>query len=158
MRVHNDESVVVPGPIEAVFDYACDADKLTALLVGWGPVPATTEIALLDGATEPAVGVRRRVRTADGAELEEEVLAFERPRRHTYRLYGEFAGLAKLLVTEGFGDWRFEAVGEAQTRVTWRYEFELRSVLALPLAIPMMKVAFSGMQKATLAGLVAAFR
>jgi hypothetical protein len=157
MRVHNDESVLVAGPIEAAFDHACDAAKLCALLTGWGPVPATTSIELLDGATEPAVGVRRRVRTSDGAELEEEILAFERPRLHAYRLYGEFAGLARLLVKEGRADWVFEPVGEGETRVRWRYEFELRSVFALPLAIPMMKVAFAGMQRSTLRGLAAVF-
>lgn len=157
MRVHNEESILVAGPVEAVFDHACDASKLTALLTGWGPVPATTNIELLDGATELAVGVRRRVRTSDGGELEEEILVFDRPRQHGYRLYGGFAGLAKLLIREGRADWRFEAVGEHETRVRWRYEFELRSVLALPLAIPMMKVAFAGMQRSTLRGLAAVF-
>jgi len=157
MRAHNEESILVAGPIEAVFDHACDADKLCALLTGWGPVPATTAITLLEGATQPAVGVRRRVQTSDGGELEEEVLAFERPLRHSYRLYGSFKGPAKLLVTQGWGDWRFEALGERETRVTWRYEFELRSVLALPFAIPMLKVAFAGMQRVGLRGLAAAF-
>ncbi|MFV8756589.1 SRPBCC family protein [Nannocystaceae bacterium ST9] len=157
MRVHNEESILVAGPVEAVFDHACDAAKLCALLTGWGPVPATTRIELLDGATTPAVGVRRRVQTSDGGELEEEVLAFDRPRRHTYRLYGAFKGPAKLLVREGRGDWRFEAVGERETRVHWRYEFELRSALAWPLAIPMIKVAFAGMQRSGLRGLAAAF-
>lgn len=157
MRVHNEENILVAGPVEAVFDHACDAAKLCKLLIGWGPVPATTSIELLDDATQPAVGVRRRVRTSDGGELEEEILAFERPRQHSYRLYGEFKGLAKILVREGRADWRFEAVGERETRVHWRYEFELRSVLALPLAIPMMKVAFAGMQRSTLRGLAAVF-
>lgn len=157
MRVHNEESILVAGPIEAVFDHACDAAKLCKLLIGWGPVPATTKIELLDGATVPAVGVRRRVQTSDGGELEEEVLVFERPRRHDYRLYGDFKGPAKLLVREGRGAWRFEPVGERETRVHWRYEFELRSPLALPFAIPMLKVAFAGMQRRTLRGLAAVF-
>jgi carbon monoxide dehydrogenase subunit G len=157
MRVHNEESILVAGPVEAVFDHACDASKLSKLLTGWGPVPATTNIELLDGATALAVGVRRRVQTSDGAELEEEILAFERPRQHSYRLYGDFKGPAKLLVTEGRGDWRFEPVGARETRVHWRYEFELRSVLALPFAIPMIKVAFAGMQRSGLRGLAAVF-
>ncbi len=157
MRVHNEETVIVAGPIEAVFDHVSDPAKLAKLLIGWGPVPATTSIELLGGATEPAVGVRRRVQTSDGGELEEEVLAFDRPRRHTYRLYGDFKGIAKLLVTEGQGDWRFESLGERETRVTWHYEFELRSVLALPIGLVMVKVAFAGMQRTGLRGLAAAF-
>ncbi len=81
----------------------------------------------------------------------------ERPTLHRYRLYGDFVGLAKLLVREGVGEFRFEALGPGQTRVTWSYSFELRSVLALPLGLAMVKIAFAGMQRASLARLAAVF-
>lgn len=157
MRVHTEQSIVVSGPIEAVFDHACDGAKLAKLLTGWGPVPATTAIELLDGATATAVGVRRRVMTSDGAALEEEVLAFDRPRRHTYRLYGAFKGPAKLLVREGEGDWAFESLGPDSTRVVWHYSFELRSPLAWPFGLAMIRVAFAGMMRTGLRNLARAF-
>lgn len=157
MRVHTEQSIVVPGPIEAVFDHACEGATLAKLLTGWGPVPATTSIELLDGATTTAVGVKRRVHTSDGAALEEEVLAFDRPHRHTYRLYGNFRGPAKLLVREGQGDWTFASLGPNSTRVVWRYHFELRSPLLWPAGFAMIRVAFAGMMRAGLRNLAAAF-
>ncbi|HVH97994.1 MAG TPA: SRPBCC family protein [Enhygromyxa sp.] len=149
MRVSNIESIVVPGPREAVFERAFALAEMPKLLRGWGPVPGVERAELLDGG-EYAVGKVRRIHNTDGSSLDEEILEYDPPSAHAYRLYGNFRGLAKLLVIEGRGDWSFVVLGPSRTEVTWRYEFTLTSPLAFPLAVPMMKVAFANMQRGTL--------
>ena len=111
---------------------------------------------MLDGG-ELEVGKVRRIHNTDGSSLDEEILIHEPPNAHAYRLYGDFRGIAKLLVREGRGDWTFVAIADAQTEVSWRYEFRLTSALAWPLALAMMKVAFANMQRGTLEQLRAGF-
>jgi hypothetical protein len=156
MRVSNTESIVVPGPREAVFERAFNRTEMPKLLRGWGPVPGVERVELLDDG-DYAVGKIRRIHNTDGSSLDEEILAYAPPSAHEYRLFGDFRGLAKLLVREGFGEWRFIALDDSRTDVHWKYEFTLTSPLAWPLALPMMKVAFANMQRGTLRRLKAAF-
>jgi hypothetical protein len=149
MIVANTESVVVAAAAEAVFDHAFDPEHLAALLGGWGPVPAVARVDRLD-AGPYAIGSKRRIHNSDGSVLDEEVLVHEPPRRHGYRLFGEFGGLAKLLVREGRGDWEFHPTDAGETLVRWRYEFTLTTPLAWPLGVVMMKVAFANMQRRAL--------
>lgn len=149
MRVHNTETIVIPAPREAVFERAFDRTQMPKLLRGWGPVPGVERAELLDG-DEYAVGKVRRIHNTDGSSLDEEILTYEPPSAHAYRLHGEFRGLAKLLVVEGRAEWRFVALDESRTEVRWTYEFTLTSALAWPLAVPMMKIAFANMQRRTL--------
>lgn len=149
MRVFNSETIVVPGPREAVFERAFALDWMPKLLRGWGPVPGVERAELLDEG-DYAVGKTRRIHNTDGSSLNEEILLHEPPSAHSYRLYGGFRGLAKVLVTEGRGDWSFVELDPQRTEVSWRYEFSLTSPLAWPLAVPMMKVAFANMQRGTL--------
>jgi hypothetical protein len=156
MRVSNTESIVVPGPREAVFERAFTLTEMPKLLRGWGPVPGVERAELIGGG-EYAIGKIRRIHNTDGSSLDEEILAYAPPSAHEYRLFGDFRGLAKLLVTEGFGEWRFLEHDESRTEVRWTYEFTLTSPLAWPLAVPMMKIAFANMQRGTLKRLKAAF-
>ncbi|HLT35480.1 MAG TPA: SRPBCC family protein [Enhygromyxa sp.] len=156
MKVFNTESIVVPGARAEVFERAFSLAEMPKLLRGWGPVPGVERAELLD-AGGYAVGKIRRIHNTDGSSLDEEILVHEPPSAHSYRLYGDFRGLAKLLVSEGRGDWRFVALDDARTEVSWRYQFTLTSPLAWPLALPMMKVAFANMQRGTLKLLRAAF-
>jgi hypothetical protein len=156
MRVFHTESIVVPGPRAAVFERAFALQHMPKLLRGWGPVPAVERAELLDGG-DYAVGKVRRIHNSDGSSLDEEILVYEPPSAHAYRLYGNFRGLAKVLVTEGRGDWSFVALDESRTEVSWTYQFTLTSPLAWPLAVPMMKVAFANMQRGTLKLLAAEF-
>ena len=157
MRVESVAEVVVPGPPEAVFDYATNLEHLPRLFRGAGPVPSIEKAEVIGGG-EQRVGARRRIHNGDGSVLEEEVLELDRPRSHRYSLYGDFQGLVRFLVRKGGGHWTFEPVeGGHETRVRWAYHFELTSPLALPLALPMMKVAFRAAQRRCLLNLAAAF-
>jgi len=156
MRLSNTESVTVPAARAAVFKHAFDLEQMPKLLRGWGPVPGVERVELLAGG-EYAVGKVRRIFNTDGSSLDEEILIYDPPSAHSYRLYGEFQGLAKLLVCEGRGDWEFVALGPSETEVRWRYEFTLTSALAAPVGLIMMKIAFANMQRGTLKRLRAGF-
>ncbi len=157
MRVQSVAEVVVAGPPEAVFDYATDLDNLPKLFRGAGPVPSIEKAEVIGGGPHE-VGCRRRIHNGDGSVLEEELLELDRPRSHRYSLYGDFQGLAAYLVRDGGGHWTFEPVdGGSKTRVRWAYHFELTTPLVLPLALPMMKVAFRTAQLRCLRNLAAAF-
>lgn len=154
MIVSNSETVVIAAAPAVVFERAFVPAEMVRILRGWGPVPATNEVELLGPV---AVGGFRRIHNADGSVLDEEILVHEPPHAHGYRLSGGFRGLAKLLVTEGRGDWTFTPIGEAQTEVRWTYQFTLRSPLAWPLGILMVQVVFGKMQRGALERLRAGF-
>jgi hypothetical protein len=156
MIVSNTESIVVPGPREAVFARAVAPDEMPKIVRGWGPVPGLERVEVLDGGPLE-VGKVRRIHNTDGSTLDEEILVLDPPSTHAYRLYGDFRGIAKLLVREGQGRWSFVEIADDQTEVSWRYEFTLTSALAWPLAVPMMKVAFAKMQRRSLEALRSMF-
>src|SRR5690606_26310579 len=100
LRAFDSETIGVPAPRGAVFERAVALDWMPKLLRGWGPVPGVERAELLDEG-DYAVGKTRRIHNTDGSSLNEEILLHEPPSAHSYRLYGGFRGLAKVLVTEG---------------------------------------------------------
>jgi ribosome-associated toxin RatA of RatAB toxin-antitoxin module len=73
------------------------------------------------GAEEAAVGVRVRVRAKNGLAMEVVYVALDRPRSVAMKMVDGprfFEHLA--------GTWRFDALGSARTRVTFKYSFETR--------------------------------
>ena len=136
MQLATRAEVHVPLPPERVFDVAVACETFPRILRPLGPIPGIAQARMLD-APGPATGARRRIELTDGSSLDEELLAVERPSRHTYRWLGPPARPLGLLVRRGTGDWSFvpEAGG---TRVVWSYRFELSSPLAAPLAWPVV--------------------
>ena len=134
MHVRTSAEVVIPGvPPERVFARATDPAAAAEFFTGKGLVPGIRRIVPHD-AGPTRVGTRRRVELADGSTIEEEVLEFDVPRRHRYRVSG-YHGLLAALVREAEGDWEFSAA-EGGTRIVWRYAYHGRGAwAALPLAV-----------------------
>ncbi|UJB19992.1 MULTISPECIES: SRPBCC family protein [Lysobacter] len=123
---------------EAVFALALDSERFPALFEGYGPIPGLKRITPLAPA---AVGSLRALENRDGTKLMERITVLDPPRRHAYVLSGLRPPLS-WLAREGHADWRFETErgdGSESTRVVWRYEFELTSALAWPLAAPLLR-------------------
>ena len=74
----------VPRPPEHVFDFATACETFPKVLLPLGPVAGIAHADLLDGAPL-RTGARRRIVLTDGSIIDEQILAFERPRRHRYR-------------------------------------------------------------------------
>ncbi len=152
--------VVVDADIERVFDYATDPAKVPSLFTGFGPIPAILRMEV-QGDGVQRTGGRRTIHNSDGTALEEDLVEFERPRAQAYRLHGQFVGVTRFILREGSGRWTFESVAGSSrpaTRVRWDYAFVLVSPLALPVALPLAKLAFRAAQRRCLDNLKRAFR
>lgn len=130
MKMHTEAEVIVAKVPEAVFDFSTADDALQKVCRPLGPIPGITGQENLNG-SPTRTGTRRRVFMTDRSVVEEEVLAFERPKVHEYRWTNEPAFPFSLLVATGHATWTFAPVGSG-TRVTWHYEFGLTSPLAYP--------------------------
>jgi Polyketide cyclase / dehydrase and lipid transport len=112
-------------------------------MLGYGPLPA---VSATEGQTGPwdRPGSARVVRLADRTEAREEVTACERPRRFAYRVEGFTHPVLGRLVRQARGEWLFEEAGPSSTAVQWSYTFEPRSVVAVPVLLPIVKILWSG--------------
>lgn len=124
-----------------LFDRVADPAAAAEFFRGFGPIPAIDCVRPL---SQPALaaGARREVVLVDGSTLLEEIVEFERPLRHRYRIERFGPPLSHLLRT-GEGSWTFadEAGG---ARVSWSYQYELASLWMLPVAALFVKVLMHG--------------
>jgi hypothetical protein len=123
MQLRASATIEIARPREVVFDFSCACETYVKLFRPRGPIAGVAKAAMIDGAPL-AAGARRRIELSDGAVLEEDVLAFDRPTRHTYRWDRGLRAPAKFLVRAGEGDWTFRDHGRG-TLVVWSYTFEL---------------------------------
>jgi hypothetical protein len=93
------------------------------------------------------VGSRRRLALTDGTFMEEEVIAFDRPREHSYRWLNAPPMPIGLIVRGAQGSWHFAPEGTG-TRIHWQYRFELSTPLVYPLALVLV-AAFRGWMRAS---------
>lgn len=136
MNISTSSSVVIPKPREEVFDFCCRNETFEQHLGPRLPVAGVQRVEFFEG-DSLAVGGRRRVELTDGGVLEEAVLEYAPHRTHSYRWTTGLKGPFALLVRSGTGTWAFSDVAGG-TRVDWGYEFELKSGIFYPLALPIM--------------------
>lgn len=142
MEISTRVSRVMAAAPEKVYDFATDPDVFHTIFPGNALVPAVEKVSLADPG--PAqVGRLRHVDNSDGSRITELILALDRPSRHHYRLVEGFRPPFSWLVKTAEGDWSFVAE-DGGTRVTWVYSFQLRSPLAAPLTLPIVRVFFRG--------------
>ena len=126
-----ERSVEIRAPRGALFDLAQDYYVRSE----WDPF--TRDLRFLDGATEPAPGVRVRVRARNGLSMEVEYVTVKRPERVAVRITrGPF-------FFENFaGSWVFHDAGEGVTRVVFRYSFRTRWSWLRPVLDPVISAVF----------------
>lgn len=139
-------AIVVGATPEQVFAYATTPSAAAEFFTGYGPIPAIRSIEFLPS-SGPHIGGERTVRLVDGSELLEEIVGWDPPRRHSYRVTNFRPPLSRL-ASEATGSWTFEPTGQG-TRITWHYAYRLTTPLAWPLAVPLVKLLMRGaMQRA----------
>lgn len=139
MHIERTDHIRIGRPITEVFDFTNLAENLTSF-TGYGPIPGIRE-ARYETDGPAGLGSRRRVLKTDGSAHIEEIIVFERPRRHVSRITGITPPLS-WLVGEGEDDWVFsEASGfPGCTEISRTFRFELRSLLAYPVGVVLMGV------------------
>ena len=133
------QSRTYPFALEQAFAYTLPAPLPAIFSRWWGPLPPITDV---DG-PEPwgTVGEVRRIKTADGASMREELLTVDAPHRFTYRLT-EVAGALKFLFASVDGSWTFESVGTG-TRITWSWTIHPASDAA-SMVLPVVGLLWKG--------------
>src|SRR6266542_6972894 len=127
MQISTSATIEIARPREAVFDFACACETYVKLFRPCGSIAGVTAAQMIDGAPL-AAGARRRMELSDGAVLEEDVVTFDRPTRHTYRWTRGLRAPGKFLVSAGEGDWTFTEQARG-TRIDWNYTFDLTTPL-----------------------------
>ncbi len=127
-------SVVIPRPRDEVFAFATDSTNTPRTIRARGPFPGITKMEMREGQVL-AKGALRNVYTTDGACLEETILAYDPPLKHSYGWEGGAKPPFSWIVKSGRGNWDFTETSGG-TRIVWTYTFGLTSALAYPLAAP----------------------
>jgi hypothetical protein len=132
--------LMLPCDSESAFRIAGDLERFPEFFTGFGPIPKVVRCELITP-LPVQVGSQRLISNGDGSVLEESVEIYEPGAEHRYRIEKGFVPPFGWLIRAAIGHWTFVGVG-AETRVTWRYRFELRSVVAIPIAGLIVHVFF----------------
>lgn len=114
--------VRIARPVDVVFALAAGRTaNLARFFTGHKPlIPGIRSAALVGHEDPPVAGSLRDVALSDGTRIQERVLAFEAPRLHRYDM-AKMNPLQRIICSNMVGEWRFEADGEAASRITWEY-------------------------------------
>lgn len=116
----------VARPVDVyVADFILGGTNLENFLHGTESVPGVDHNEVLSGGDFPTVGSRRLVCLKGGGSAVEEVLLHE-PRRLRY-LVTDYTLPAARPIAYAIGEFVFDSLSAARTRVTWRYSFKLRT-------------------------------
>jgi YD repeat-containing protein len=120
---------------------------LSSIFTGFGPLPAVTGVTDQTGDWD-AAGQTRSVTLADGSSAREKLTGYKSPEYFSYTVSG-FTGVLRFLTTSADGEWWFETVSEAKTHIKWRYAYNPRNVITVPLLWFIVNVLWRGyMRKA----------
>ncbi len=118
--------VVVPVPVDVAYAVS---QTHGAVRHRWDPF--IHEQHFLDGATEPAKGVRTFTRQRFGPSMTSQYVSYVPP-AHVGMTMVEGPWFFAVFG----GGWRFTAIDERSTRAVWRYTFTCRPRLIQPVAHP----------------------
>lgn len=121
---------------------------LTSIFTGYGPLPAVTGVCDQVGGWDNA-GQTRSIALSDGSSASEGLTKYRYPEYFSYTLSG-FTNVLRFLTTVAHGEWWFEPVSEARTRIRWRYTFVARNAVFLPLLWLTTNVLWRGYMKRAL--------
>jgi hypothetical protein len=104
---------------------------LASIFTGYGPLPAVTGTQNQVGIWDTA-GQTRTVNLSDNSSAQELLTKYDYPHYFSYTV-SNFTSSLRFLTTSANGEWWFSVGPLGQTHIKWRYEFNARSVLAVPV-------------------------
>lgn len=149
MKVQSQASIEIKALPAQVFDFATAVSTLPKVFKGYGVIPAISSAEIVGGG-EMREGAIRRVTNSDNSVIDEEIIQLTRPNKQVYKLTSGFKPPLSYLIRYGGGDWTFTLSNDA-TIVTWKFYFELTSVLAYPIMALIMSAQFQKAQQRCLA-------
>jgi ribosome-associated toxin RatA of RatAB toxin-antitoxin module len=127
-----EDSIVIDASPALLFELSQDYKRR----LGWDPFLRSAE--LLNGAVEPAVGVRALCVDQKGTAMETEYVSFNPPRAAAVKMTRGPWFLASFA-----GSWRFEEVNPGQTRVGFCYSLSARPRWLSWLMNPVLERVFA---------------
>ena len=121
----------------SAFEHIVPID-LTSIFKGYGLLPSVINTQNQVGAWNTA-GQTRTVHLSDKSSVQEMLTKYESPHYFSYTV-SDFTGSLRFLVTSADGQWWFRVGSSGQTTIEWRYTFNARSVLAVPVLWLITKV------------------
>jgi hypothetical protein len=104
---------------------------LTSIFKGYGPLPSVKGTQDQVGDWDTA-GQTRTVQLSDNSSVQELLTKYEHPHYFSYTV-SNFTSLLRFLATSANGEWWFSVGTLGQTNIKWRYKFNARSVLTIPV-------------------------
>ena len=123
-------SITIKANQEATFTHIVPID-LTTIFTGYGPLPAVVGAQDQTGGWDEA-GQTRTVQLSDGSTAQERLDEYSHPDYFSYTVR-DFSGVLRFLTTSANGAWWFVQQEEGATLVKWRYAFNPRSFVAVPV-------------------------
>lgn len=151
MQVQTNVQIFIDAPIEQVFDCSIDCQNLPRFFTGYQGIPAILSATTTDGLPLHE-GSTRIVQNSDGSEIEEAIVALQRPTLQAYKLLRGFKPPFSWFVHSASGRWLYRAINPG-TQITWQFEFEIRNVLAYFVFLALVKHPFQTAQHICLANL-----
>lgn len=138
--VETSASVRVSASAPDAFSLMSDMEKFPSFFTGYGPIPQVVSCELITP-SPVNVGSKRLITNGDGSVLEEVVQVHNPGKEQRYRIENGFVPPFSWMIAAAEGHWMFEPDGN-QARITWRYRFELKTILAKPVAGFIVHVLF----------------
>jgi hypothetical protein len=113
-----------------VFEHIVPID-LTSIFKGYGLLPSVIGTQNQIGSWDTE-GQTRTVHLSDHSSVQEMLTKYEHPYYFSYTV-SCFTGSLRFLTTSANGEWWFSSGSSEQTYIKWRYAFNARSVLAVPV-------------------------
>ena len=146
--------ILVPGNIQAVFDFVAAEGVLPEVLTGFGLVPGVVSTSDVTGPWDKP-GSSRTVHLAGGSTAHEEVKTYSRPSYFAYRVSDPTFSL-RYLMAHARGEWWFNSA-EGGTHARWTYTFHAKGTLTkLPLTL-FAQTQWTGYMNVCLKNVVAHF-
>ena len=124
-----------------VFEHIVPID-LTSIFTGYGPLPSVTGTQNQVGVWDTS-GQTRTVCFSDHSTAQELLTQYEYPRYFSYTV-SNFTSLLRFLTTSAHGEWWFSVGTLGQINIKWRYEFNARSVVAVPVLWVIINLLWRG--------------
>lgn len=151
MQIQTNVQISIDAPIEQVFDCSIDCQNLPKFFIGYRAIPAILSATTADGLPLHQ-GSTRIVQNSDGSEIEEAIVALQRPTLQAYKLLRGFKPPFSWLVHSAWGQWSYQAIA-SKTQINWQFEFEMQHLLAYVVFWAMVKHPFQTAQSICLANL-----
>lgn len=121
---------------------------LPSIFTGHGVLPAVVRTQDQVGGWD-AAGQTRTVHLSDGSSARE-ILTMHSPPDYFSYTVSNFTGILRFFTTSADGEWWFEPLPSGNTLVRWRYAFNPRSILSIPVLWFITKVLWRGYMKKAL--------